>query len=232
MTTNQNEKLGPSDPSTVVFEITTGLLLGDGNLQKPIQCKNYRLRFTQNQKRQDYVEWLIEQYSLGLDPLKYKKPLVASKIPHRYQYKTVLHKLEEVSFSFQTRISSAFDTHAQIFYHNKSTKKNLCNDLSCFETLLTPRALAHWYMDDGSWPNKQSLGFILCTHGYKLNAVVYFSELLNKKFDLITKVRLNKKQPIISISAKCYPIFCKLISPYLKDIPSMKAKFPIKLIET
>ena len=46
MTTKKNEKLIDD-----VFEITTGLLLGDANLQKPKQCQYFRLRFAQNQKK-------------------------------------------------------------------------------------------------------------------------------------------------------------------------------------
>lgn len=219
MTTDQNEKL-----NSEVFEITTGLLLGDGNLQKPRQCKNYRFRFAQNQKREDYVNWLLKKYQTGI--IDNKKPLVKNIKPHRYEYKTSCHKKREISFGFQTRISSAFDEHAKIFYANKSTTKNLCNDLSCFENLITPCALAYWYMDDGSWPNKGSFSFILCTYAFKLVEVIYLSDVLNKQFDLISKVSFNKKQPIIAISAKCYPVLFKLISPYLNKIPSMAMKFP------
>lgn len=48
MTSEKNEKL-----SLEAFETSSGgLLLGDGNLQKPKGCKYYRFRFAQNQKRE------------------------------------------------------------------------------------------------------------------------------------------------------------------------------------
>lgn len=61
MVTFADEKL-----TSEMFEITTGILLGDGNLQKPKGCKYYRLRFAQNYIRQDYVIHLLEKYKTGL----------------------------------------------------------------------------------------------------------------------------------------------------------------------
>jgi LAGLIDADG DNA endonuclease family len=215
-----------------LFEITTGLLLGDGNLQKPKSCKYYRLRFTQNSIRQDYVNHVLKLYKHGLQkincisPFSKEKWLVIRNDPRIYKYIPSKNKLTKVSLNFETRISSAFNQHAKIFYANHSSKKNLCYDLSCFYDIVTPTALAYWYMDDGTWPNKESKSFMLCTHGYQIEQVWYLSELLNKKFGLITTVQFNKKQPIIRISAKSYKVFKELIYKTLILIPSMQTKFP------
>lgn len=61
MTMLAGEKL-----TSEMFEVTTGLLLGDGNLQRPSGCKYYRLRFTQNSIRKDYVLHLFYKYKNGL----------------------------------------------------------------------------------------------------------------------------------------------------------------------
>ena len=225
MTTNPNEYLNKE-----LFEITTGILLGDANLQKPKSCKYYRLRFAQNSKRKDYVQWLFKKYknssAIYVDGLENtQKPLLRQSVINESTYLTKKHHKKEKVFWFQTRITSAFNKHADIFYY-KSSQKKLCNDLTIFNKLLTPVVLAYWYMDDGSWPNKKSKSFILCTHGYELNEVNYLSDLLNKKFDLITKIRFNKNQPIIAISSKCYNNFRVLIYPILINIKSMKSKFP------
>ena len=82
-------------------------------------------------------------------------------------------------------------------------------------------------MDDGTWPNKNSRNFLLCTHGFTVDQVNYFSILLNNKFDLITTVRFNRGQPVISISAKCFQQFENLILPHIRLIPSMTNKFPV-----
>lgn len=179
--------------------------------------------------RKDYVFWLFKKYKsqLFFTTSTKEKNLVKQKIPHTFSYRTAKHQKKEVGFSFQTRISSAFETHATFFYSNQATKKTLGLDLSFLDSIITPKALAYWYMDDGSWPNKESKSFILCTHGYKVSEVSYLSNLLNTKFDLVTKIGFNKQQPIIRISAKRYPVFYSLINPTLKNILSMKSKFPI-----
>ena len=128
--------------------------------------------------------------------------MVSCESPRVYNYVTVKNQKQEKSFSFQTRLSSAFDTHAALFYTKQSSIKSLCNNLSCFESLLTARALAYWYMDDGTWPNKSCSAFLLCTHAFKIEEFNYLSKLLNCRFDLKTNVRFNKKQPVIYISAK------------------------------
>ena len=221
--TPPNEQL-----NSYLFEITTGILLGDGNLQKPKSCRYHRLRFSQNQKRHDYVDWLFSQYkndSLLGDNYQYQ--LIRQNQPFEFNYVTPKTEKKEIGFGFQTRISSAFNDHENIFYSQNSTKKKLCFDLNVFNTLLTPIALSYWFMDDGTWPNKNARSFVLCTHGFTMNEVEFFSNLLNNKFDLITTVRFNKTQPIISISAKCFERFKALIAPEISRIPSMINKFPI-----
>lgn len=223
MTTKANEIL-----NSELFEITTGVLLGDGNLQKPKGCKYYRFRFSQNELRQDYVNHLFNKYRYGLEitNLNKVKPLVSQIKPRQYEYLTKVNKLTNKSYSFETRISSSFNKHAEIFYSNNSSHKNLCKDITCLYNLITPISLAYWYMDDGSWPNKKARSFILCTHGYKNEQVEYLSEILNTKFNLKTSLKLNKNQPIIRISAKSYTILKDIIFYTIKKIPSMKSKFP------
>ena len=218
-----NEKLNPE-----IFEITTGILLGDANLQKPSGCRYYRLRFAQNSVRQDYVIHLFKKYQNGVKTNDSIKPLVTQTKPRLYLYKTKINKLNKKSYCFETRLSSAFNEHANIFYFDQSSKKNLCNNLDIFYDILTPKALAYWYMDDGTWPNKKAKSFQLCTHGYTVEQVTYLSNLLNTKFKLITTIGFNKKQPIIRISSKSYEIFNDLIYDTLIKIASMQAKFPLK----
>jgi hypothetical protein len=219
----KKEKLIPE-----IFEITTGILLGDGNLQKLSGCKYYRLRFAQNSIRKDYVIHLLEKYRNGLKEtnLDKQKSLVNRKQPRVYSYTTTINRLKKESYCFKTKISSAFNEHANIFYFNQSSKKNLCNNLDILYDMLTPKALAYWYMDDGTWPNKKAKSFQLCTHGYTVKQVEYLLTILNEKFQLVTKIGFNKNQPIIKISAKSYHIFKGLIFDTIVKIPSMQNKFP------
>jgi len=224
MTTLPNEKLTP-----LLLEITTGILLGDGNLQNPGKCKHSRLRFAQNIKRCDYASHLFNQYKTQNTQLCFiSKPLIKPYGLKTYDYLTLKHKKNSTSIGFQTRVSSAFDMHESIFYSLDQSKKTLTKNLNVFDSLLTPTALAYWYMDDGTCSVKNCCHLILCTHGYKYHEVKYFSNLLNQKFDLLTNVRLNKKQPIIAISAKSFPLLEDLIGPIILNFPSMRSKWPSK----
>ena len=103
MVTPSNEEL-----TQYLFEITTGILLGDGNLQKPKSCRYHRLRFTQNQKRQDYVDWLFKQYKNEEFLLtSSKKKLVAQNQPSEFSYTTPTNKKkrERVPFSNTHKLS-------------------------------------------------------------------------------------------------------------------------------
>lgn len=223
MTTDKNEIL-----KSELFQITTGLLLGDGNLQKPKTCKYYRFRFAQTGLREDYVNHLFSKYRYGLEEIKTDKlkPLIRQSKPRLYKYSTKVNKLLKKSYCFETRISSSFDKHAEIFYSGQSTKKKLCDNITCLYDLITPISLAYWYMDDGTWPNKKARSFVLCTHAYKSEEVEYLSELLTNKFNLKTNIGINKGRPILRISAKSYNILKELIFYTIKQIPSMESKFP------
>jgi hypothetical protein len=70
MVYSNNEKL-----TATAVEITTGLLLDDGNLQKPRTCRNYRFRFGQNSTRKNYVWHVFKIYQNGLKPFdEHKMP--------------------------------------------------------------------------------------------------------------------------------------------------------------
>lgn len=123
MVYSDNERL-----TAVAFYITTGLLLGDGNLQKPKTCRNYRFRFGQNSMRKDYVWHVFKIYQNSLEQvdkhnISKQKQLITTKLPRIYQYVTRKNKLNRLSINFETRISSAFSEHAKIFYSNNSSKK-------------------------------------------------------------------------------------------------------------
>jgi len=57
---------------------------------------------------------------------------------------------------------------------------------------LTDRALAYWYMDDGSIASKKRLGTVLHTQGFDLSEVKILCQELTDKFGLKCWPKLNK----------------------------------------
>lgn len=100
------------------------------------------------------------------------------------------------------------------------------NDYNILYDILTSKALAYWYMDDGTLSNKAAKSLVLCTHGYAYSVVETLSLILYDKFKLITKIGISRNQHIIRISANSYAKFKELIYDILIEIPSMESKLP------
>jgi hypothetical protein len=79
-------------------------------------------------------------------------------------------------------------------------------------------------MDDGSIKSKQSKGVLFNTQGFIYKDITLLSEILNKKFDLITFLRKQKEGYQIYVSGHSYEKLRSIIYPYL--IESMLYKFP------
>ncbi len=101
--------------SNELFEITTGLLLGDGNLQKPRTCVRYRFRFAQEATRKDYVLYLFDKYREYI-----KHPERGVKVAQRT---TATNSLRREIFYFQTGVNQVFDYHASLFQQKNNYQK-------------------------------------------------------------------------------------------------------------
>lgn len=129
----------------------------------------------------------------------------------------------------ETLTGIPFNILGELFLVNnkKHIKDNLIKDH------LTPRGLAHWYMDDGSrcyYKGKRSnrdMSVVLNTQGFEIEEVNKLINELNNKFSLNSYLSFNKKKPIIYIPNKDYKTLYELINPFI--LPSMKYKLPLKV---
>jgi hypothetical protein len=90
--------------------------------------------------------------------------------------------------------------------------------------LLTPPALAHMIMGDGS---VQRHGLIICTNSYSLEYVVRFMNVLMVRYRLECNLRLKRRQNnkieyMIYISQSSMPLLRTIVTPYFH--PSMLYK--------
>jgi len=89
--------------------------------------------------------------------------------------------------------------------------------------LLTPIALAHLIMGDGS---VQQYGLIICTNSYSVQDVVRLMNVLIIRYRLECKIRLqkqnNKIEYMIYISQSSMPLLRTIVFPYMH--PSMLYK--------
>ena len=94
--------------------------------------------------------------------------------------------------------------------------------------LLTPRALAYWFMNDGSikW-KKKSNGIRLCTDGFSKEEVMLLCDVLRHKYELVVSVHKNRDALRIYISSHSYERWKGLVLDHMH--PSMLYKLNLPM---
>lgn len=133
------------------------------------------------------------------------------------------------TYCFQTVKHPSFAVFKDLFYHvDKSAIKTV--PVGLITSLLTPLALAIWFMDDGGQTDYRTghgKGIQFNTQGFTPEVVAQMVKELNDKFNLDCWMRLlaNKGgRPIIVLPSKSYARFCDLVKPHMDK--SMMHKLP------
>jgi hypothetical protein len=82
-------------------------------------------------------------------------------------------------------------------------------------------------MDDGGkldYTKNKGKGIVFNTHSFSEEEVKQMCIELKEKFNLNSKMKINKNKPIIMISGRDYEKFLNLIDPFI--ISSMRYKLP------
>ena len=184
--------------------VIVGILLSDGYLFSSGKSVNYGLYFKQGILNSKYV-WFV--YSILCHYCNVYPTLIKNN--RNGQISEALY--------FRTRGLPCLSELRSIFYINK--KKVIPEDIY---NLLTPVALAHFIMGDGS---VQRHGLILCTDSYELKDIVRLMNVLILKYDIACKLRYHTPtQPRIYISERSMPIVRNLVKPYITESMLYKIK--------
>lgn len=181
-------------------------MLGDGCLETQNKGRTYRLKVEQSIAHKAYVEHLYEQFRDWV----LTEPKSKTKVSKGCSSDSV---------AFQTLSHEAFRFFAHQFY--KDAKKSVPK---LIHRWLTPKALAYWFMDDGSIKSKESKAVILNTHCFSASEIALLINVLRESFSLDAKPRMQTDGCQIFISGRSYEAFAELINPYL--IESMRYKLP------
>lgn len=184
-------------------ELIVGLLLGDGHLETQ-NGRTYRLKVEHSIKQKDYVDWLYQNFSEWV----HQSP--------KARIKDSFGK-ELVSYGFTTYSTGLLRFYAQQFY---SGKKKVMPKL--IGKLLSSKALAIWFMDDGSWKSDRHRTYIIHSLGYSRKELTLVEEVLKKKFGVSIGVHRQYDKWRIYVYSDSAEKFKQLIEPYV--IPSMKYK--------
>ena len=198
----QRLKLTPTQRETLV-----GVLLGDATLESQNKGRTYRVKIEQSVEHADYVQHLYRVF----EPFVRRPPFRKTRsTPGRAQTK---------SMAFNTLSHSCFRFYAQQFYQDgKKVVPKLIH------RWLTPRALAYWFMDDGSVKSSQSHAVLFNTQCFSVLEVQRLARVLVDRFDLQAKSRRQREGLQIYISGHSILRFREWLRPYV--IPSMSYKLP------
>ena len=203
--------IGPNLTS-LQWEASIGLMLGDASLQTQNRGKTYRMKFEWSDKSKPY---LLHVYKL-FDEWVLSNPHKKSRLSPKGNL--------AVNWGFQTISHEAFNPLAKLFLNN--SKKGILDSL--IMNYLTERGLAYWFMDDGGKldynKNSKNRSIVLNTQSFTDQEVEKMSKELMAKFNFECELRTNKSKKVIVISNNSYPLFYELVSPHI--IPEMKYKLP------
>ena len=194
---SQNKK--PKQSITITQnqkEILFGILMGDSNLQ----CYKgiYLGRNNHSKKQLNYCKY---KQSL-LNNITYPVKETVIKVKDK-EYETCYF-----CFKSNTELKYFYD----LFYINN--KRDVPKDLS----LLTPRAMAFWFMDDGSARSGYTISIATCS--FSLDGLLRLQKFLLDKYKLETTITKEFKLDFKSESGRK---FYNLVKEFI--IPEMQYKF-------
>lgn len=194
------------------------LLLGDGTISN-----NYVFKIAHSEKQKDYLEWKIKQ----LNNYGIRNNGVKSYI------KTRGYSVGSPVYYTQLNIIPFIKVLRRVVYKDKKILGNrkLLNRI-------TPMGVAIWYMDDGHINIRKSKngkvhGFYIkistCEPKEEVQTIIdYFKEVWNIKFYMFHEGRKDNSYSICCGTKEGLK-FIELVSPFVKQIPSMQYKIQFDL---
>lgn len=179
-----------------IKEILFGSLLGDGKLEMAPRAKNARFGFIQAELHKEYFIFFLSKLS-SLGSIKYRESSYIDKRTNK-TYK---------SLNFWTKSLPELTELYNVFYIDKV--KIVPKDLS----LLTPIALAHWIMQDGS--RTTSKGLYLCTDSFSEAEVIHLTKYLKDRYKISCSIHKANGRFRIYILAKSVPIISNIVAPFM-----------------
>lgn len=174
-------------------EFLFGSLMGDGNLSK-CGLKSVFGRENHSIKQESYCKYKQQLFSNLTYPVAYRE--VKLKETNK------VYKQCYYCFKPNTELIPFYN----MFY--KKGKKVIPDDLS----LLTPRALAIWFMDDGTASSKCSISIATCC--FELNDLIRLQKFLKNKYNLSTTIHKDFK---LYFAAESAHKFYNLVKNYIVE---------------
>lgn len=176
-------------------EFIVGTLMGDAHIPK----QGRFIRIAQSIKQKNYVIWKADIMKGWLSP---KGVYLENRIVNGKTYQLV---------RFNTVTHDDFSFYENLFYKPPSHKKIIT--LEALD-LITPFALAVWFMDDGSCLPKK--GIRLHTAGFSWDENYLIQDWFASRFNLrCTVAKISRGYPVLTFYSSSAKEFRELVRPHL-----------------
>lgn len=177
-------------------EILFGTLMGDGNIQKQ-KVAGYLGRYNHSASQLAYCRHIAELLGDLVSPVREYTKVTATK-SYDGCYFTLLNNINLKEF------------HDMFYRPKKDVPLNL--------ELLTPRAMAFWFMDDGTASGRCSISIATCS--FSLEGLLRLKDYLHTRYGLSVTINREFK---LCFSAESGRKFYDLVKDYI--LPEMMYKF-------
>lgn len=199
-----NLRIGPHNFN--ILEIIIGSLLGDGTMERKENSLACNFAFYQEKIHGEYLLWLHREIT-ALGYCKEEIPQIQSRKgisdTHEVRY----------TFRFRTFTYTSFYWIYEGFYNNSEKRRKIIPEW--IKDYLSPRALAIWIMDDGTYLKNKGLRF--STNSFTLSEVKYLGSILESKYGL--SFTLHKtgvvNQYALYIPKKNMPLLIEIVKPHI-----------------
>lgn len=176
-------------------DLIIGSLMGDASIRQ--REKNSCFRFSHSLKQKEYAKW---------------KMMILSNF-NISEFREVKRKIRNSfinAIDFSTKTHSIFNYYRNLFY--KDGRKIVTQAIL---EQLTPKSLAIWICDDGSYENSQSY-IILCTNSYGLEEHRLMKEFFKERFSLDPTIGFrDKKYYYLRFKQDDTKKLIKIIKPFI-----------------
>lgn len=192
--------------SEIQKQVLVGTLLGDGCLETQNKGRTYRLKIEHSFQQKDYVDW---KYSM------FRNWVLTKPVIRKY----IAYRLERKNYRFSTVSNGSLRFYAQQFY--KNGKKAIPKLIG---KMLTPLALAIWFMDDGSIKSNQHKALVIHAQSFDKIDLEKIIKIIEDKFGIKSTLRKRNDGSgyAIYILSETVDKFIDLVKDYI--LPSMKYK--------
>jgi len=174
-----NEKINISNYIPDEFkEILVGLLLGDGCIK---MHGNLALLSIQQTDKEliDYLWNICNKYNI-----------VKVEVKSLIRINNVTGKNKKIVYYFQSLTLPYFTAiYREWYIYSKRKNKNIKIIPNELEKYLTPLAIAHWVMGDGTFDKGKNQRIVLCTDCFTLDEVNILSSILLEKYNIISRIK-------------------------------------------